>query len=103
MVTTCRILKSLTNHARLKVVTLLIDGDKTAAELNKTLLLDKPLLSHHLKTLRECGVIAVRREGRGVKCRLLLPTSVTDDGTGIDFGLCRLTFGRDYLARESTN
>lgn len=57
----CRI---LTHPVRLHILEELRDGEKSAGELGEGLDSTKANVSAHLATLRQAGVVAVRREGQ---------------------------------------
>jgi len=94
------ILKVLANDTRLSVVRQLLEGPKQVNELNDHLQIDKTLLSHHLKILREGGIIEAAREGKSVVCRLSPKIEAAKRGQGLDLGCCQLVFDRKYLAEE---
>jgi ArsR family transcriptional regulator len=59
-------LKALADPTRLKIVDLLAAGDQCVCVLNGAIDVSQPLLSHHLRTLKEVGLVTDRREGRWV-------------------------------------
>ncbi len=59
-----KIFKALGDVTRYRIVCTLLDRDEVAcSELNETLPLSAPALSHHFRVLEECGLMEVRREG----------------------------------------
>jgi ArsR family transcriptional regulator len=62
--------RALGDPTRLKLLDLLAGGERCVCELTATMDLPQPLLSHHLKTLREAGFIHARKEGRWAYYRL---------------------------------
>jgi ArsR family transcriptional regulator len=62
--------RALGDPTRLRILDLLSGGERCVCELTGTLDLAQPLLSHHLKTLREAGFIHARKEGRWTYYRL---------------------------------
>lgn len=60
----------LANPTRLAIVSLLVDGEMSAAEIARQLKLSQPLLSWHLRVMRRAGLIATRRRGREISCGL---------------------------------
>ena len=72
--TTLRDLKAhfigLANPTRLAIVSLLVDGEMSAAEIARELKLSQPLLSWHLRVMRRAGLIETRRRGREIACAL---------------------------------
>jgi ArsR family transcriptional regulator, arsenate/arsenite/antimonite-responsive transcriptional repressor len=59
-------LKALADEKRLRIVALLAGGERCVCELQSELELAQPLLSFHLKKLREAGLVTDRRDGRWV-------------------------------------
>jgi ArsR family transcriptional regulator, arsenate/arsenite/antimonite-responsive transcriptional repressor len=60
----------LANPTRLAIVSLLVDGEMSAAEIARQLKLSQPLLSWHLRVMRRAGLIETRRRGREMSCGL---------------------------------
>lgn len=60
----------LANPTRLAIVSLLVDGEMSAAEIARRLKLSQPLLSWHLRVMRRAGLIETRRRGREISCGL---------------------------------
>ena len=57
---------ALSDEKRLRILSLLQEGEHCVCELSDALDLAQSLLSFHLKTLRDAGLVADRREGRWV-------------------------------------
>lgn len=55
--------KALADESRLKIIGLLATRERSVEELATTLRLKPPTVSHHLSTLRENGLVAMRSEG----------------------------------------
>lgn len=60
------LLKALSNPQRLRVMCLLIDGERTVGEINSEIELSQSALSQHLAVLREGGWVQTRRESQNV-------------------------------------
>lgn len=79
-------LKSLADENRLRIVMLLADGERCICDLASTLGESDALISHHVKQLREAGLIRTRRVGRWLHCSLepsafqLLSTNLSQIG-----------------------
>src|SRR5712672_505771 len=58
--------RALGDETRLRLLELLTTGQKSVAELMDLTALGQSLVSHHLRTLREAGLVIARREGRWV-------------------------------------
>jgi ArsR family transcriptional regulator len=57
---------ALSDETRLGILDLLATGERCVCELSDELRVTQPLLSFHLKTLREASLVTDRREGRWV-------------------------------------
>src|SRR3989339_1453075 len=58
--------KSMANPTRLKILSLLREGEKSVEELRRQLKLPKANLSQHLSLLRQRRILVARREGLNV-------------------------------------
>lgn len=58
--------RALTDETRLQILDRLRGGEQCVCELTEALELGQSLLSFHLKTLKEAGLVRDRREGRWV-------------------------------------
>ena len=63
---TARLCRALSDENRLRIVEMLTTGERCVCELTAALDLGQSLLSHHLKTLKDAGLVTDRREGRWV-------------------------------------
>ena len=61
-----QLLKALASEPRLKVLCLLVDGERSVGEINDLLELSQSALSQHLAVLREGGLVQTRRESQSV-------------------------------------
>jgi ArsR family transcriptional regulator, arsenate/arsenite/antimonite-responsive transcriptional repressor len=59
-------MKALADEKRLRIVELLAGGERCVCHLQEELDVAQPLLSFHLKKLKEAGLVTDRREGRWV-------------------------------------
>jgi ArsR family transcriptional regulator len=59
---TAAVLKALADPNRLRIFDLLMQGDSCNCELNERLGMPPNLLSHHLRILRQAGLINSRRD-----------------------------------------
>ncbi len=62
--------RALADVNRLRIVRRLADGPLTVTELIEHVGLSQPLVSHHLKRLRDAGLVETRRVGRETICSL---------------------------------
>lgn len=67
------IFKALANPARLRIVELLIEGERCVCEILPALHLAQPTVSLHLSALEQGGIIRSRKEGRKVYYSLIEP------------------------------
>lgn len=58
--------QALSDEKRLGILALLREGERCVCELAAALDVAQPLLSFHLKTLKEAGLVSDRRDGRWV-------------------------------------
>jgi len=63
-------LKALSDENRLRIVELLACGERCVCELASQLDVSDALVSHHIKALRESGLVRTRRIGRWLHCSL---------------------------------
>lgn len=84
--------KALADVNRLRIVRRLADRPSTVTELIEQVGLSQPLVSHHLKRLRDAGLVDMRRTGRETVCTLR--PEVFDETTERE----RLVLGLDGLA-----
>ena len=60
-----RAFKALGDENRLRIVRLIADkGEICACRLLEDFDMAQPTLSHHMKLLRDCGLVVARKEGR---------------------------------------
>ncbi|MGH8529678.1 MAG: ArsR/SmtB family transcription factor [Nevskiales bacterium] len=85
-------LKLLADQSRLTVLRALLDGPRSAGELASLLDIEQTLLSHHLRGLRDAGLVLSVREGRHVIYRLAPAVAVRAPHDELDLGCCRLSF-----------
>ena len=58
--------RALGDETRLRILELLVDGERSVAELIDLTGLGQSLVSHHLRTLRDAGLVVTRRDGRWI-------------------------------------
>jgi ArsR family transcriptional regulator, arsenate/arsenite/antimonite-responsive transcriptional repressor len=61
-----RIFRALGDENRLRLIAQLRDGEQCVCDLSEAIGASQPLLSFHLKTLKDAGLVTDRREGRWV-------------------------------------
>lgn len=62
--------RSLCDETRIKIFWILCHSEECGIGLSERLGISSPAVAHHLRVLRECGLIESRREGREVYYRL---------------------------------
>jgi len=58
-----KVFKALADPVRLKIIEFLRDGEKCVCEIILHVDIAQPLVSRHLKILRDSGLVRVRKEG----------------------------------------
>lgn len=86
------LLKALGDDTRLRVVKFLMEGERHAGELQSELGTEQSLLSHHLRLLRDAGIVESERDGKAVLYRLAPVVEMRRRGRTLDLGCCRLSF-----------
>lgn len=59
-------LKAIADEKRLRILSLLAGGERCVCELQDELETGQSLLSHHLKALKDAGLVTDRRDGRWI-------------------------------------
>ncbi|MBW4621053.1 MAG: metalloregulator ArsR/SmtB family transcription factor [Cyanosarcina radialis HA8281-LM2] len=85
-------LKAIADTTRLSVLQILMAGPKHVGEINAVLGLEQSLLSHHLKILRQAGLVEATRDGKAVLYHFVPTTRQHDGSRAIDLGCCLLSF-----------
>jgi ArsR family transcriptional regulator, arsenate/arsenite/antimonite-responsive transcriptional repressor len=83
------VLAALADPVRLRIVSMLIDapdGSSCGCDLEVPLGLSQPTVSHHLKVLREAGLVEGERRGRWVHYRVV-PTRLAEIAQALTPGL----------------
>ncbi len=58
-----KVFKALADPVRLKIIEFLRDGEKCVCEIIPHVNIAQPLVSRHLKILKDSGLVRVRKEG----------------------------------------
>ncbi|HEU0054123.1 MAG TPA: metalloregulator ArsR/SmtB family transcription factor [Longimicrobium sp.] len=61
-----KLLRALADEKRLRILELLRGGERCVCDLTDVMATGQSLLSFHLRTLKEAGLVSDRREGRWV-------------------------------------
>lgn len=84
-------LKVLADPNRFAILKTLLGGSKYVWQLNEAFPLEQSLLSHHLKILRQEGLVEARRDGKAVLYSLS-PGVRVHSGKGLNLTCCILSF-----------
>jgi DNA-binding transcriptional ArsR family regulator len=85
-------LRVLADVTRLSVMESLLDGPKNVTEINARLKIEQSLLSHHLKVLRDAGLVTTRRVGKTVRYAVAPDAASQEAGKGLNLGCCQISF-----------
>ena len=58
--------RALGDETRLRLLEILVDSERTVGDLVDQTGLGQSLVSHHLRTLRDAGLVVTRRDGRWI-------------------------------------
>ena len=58
------ICKAMSDINRLRIIEMLIQGEKCGCNLLDELQVTQPTLSHHMKVLSDCGLVISRKDGK---------------------------------------
>jgi len=85
-------LKVLADRTRLAVMESLMDDPCHVGKLAEILDVEQSLLSHHLRVLREAGLVVADRKGKSILYRVAAETQVEGTRSAINLGCCQLHF-----------
>lgn len=81
-------LKALSHEARLVILCLLVEGEKSVAEIEEILSLRQPAVSQQLARLRADDLVETRRDGKNIYYSLARP-EVRDIIAALHAAFCR--------------
>ena len=61
---TAVVFKAFCDENRVKILQLLLDGEKCACKLLEEMNITQPTLSHHMRILIDSGIVSGRKEGK---------------------------------------
>ena len=61
-----KICRALGDENRLKIISILVKGEKCACELLEKFRITQPTLSHHMKILTDCNLVDFKKDGKWV-------------------------------------
>ena len=85
-------LKVLADPTRLQVLRALMAGPQHVGTLNEKISIPQNLLSHHLRKLREAGLVEAERDGKSVLYSLVSGVRTRTKQPAIDLGCCKISF-----------
>lgn len=95
------VLKALADETRLRILESLLAQEKCVSDLVRELDFPQPHVSHHLRILRDSGVVEGIREGKQVCYRIspiIQRALANHEGQALNFGCCELRFPESVLA-----
>ena len=95
------VLKALADETRLRLLESMLVEEPCVTELVRELRCSQPRTSHHLRILRESGLVEGLREGKHVCYRIALAVQralANRQGRALNFGCCELRFPETVLA-----
>ena len=87
-------LRALADPTRLAVLRRLATGPLQVGELVAAFAVEQSLMSHHLRTLRDAGLVVGRRDGRFMRYHLA-DGVLGRDASVLKLGCCEISFRRD--------
>lgn len=85
----------LADETRLAVMRALMGGDASVGELMESIGVEQSLLSHHLRALRDAGLVVSERQGQSVIYRLSPEVGQNEESKAIMLGCCELNFNSE--------
>lgn len=98
------VLRVLADETRLRIVESLMVNEQCVTNLVRLLRRAQPHISHHLRILRDSGLVEGRRDGRHVHYRIapaLQRRASRLNGQALNFGCCEVRFPQDVLVQVS--
>lgn len=94
------VLKALGDETRLRILESLLIGEKCVTDLVQGLKCSQPHASHHLRILRDSGLVEGHLDGKQVCYRVspaIQRALANRQGQALDFGCCELRFPETAL------
>ncbi len=85
-------LKILADKTRLAILEQLMEQSKHVSDFGAELQIEQSLLSHHLKILREAGLVTSKRDGKSVLYSIAPEAKTSTSKKGVNLGCCILSF-----------
>jgi DNA-binding transcriptional ArsR family regulator len=93
-------LRALADDTRLRILVSLLAGTKCVTDLTRELRRGQPHISHHLRILRDAGLVIGMRDGKRVCYRVSPTVQKAMHRTrrrALDFGCCQISFPQPTL------
>lgn len=94
------ILRALGDTTRLSVLQVLLEGPAHVNDLLKRVTVGQSLLSHHLKVLRDAGLVLAKRDGKAVLYRVAPGIADQTPGQCLDLKCCQVVFSPVALPKS---
>ena len=94
------ILRALGDATRLLVLQALLEGPAHVNDLMKRVRVGQSLLSHHLKVLRDAGLVLAKRDGKAVLYRVAPGIADQTPGQCLDLKCCQVVFSPVALPKS---
>src|SRR5262249_42216945 len=95
------ILRALGDTTRLGVLQALLEGPLHVNDLMEKLKVEQSLLSHHLKVLREAGLVTATRDGKAVRYQVAPEIAGVRENQCIDLKCCQVVFRPALKGRKA--
>jgi ArsR family transcriptional regulator, nickel/cobalt-responsive transcriptional repressor len=89
-----KFLKALADPERLKIVQCLQRGPRTVGQVVDEMKMPIANVSHHLRLLKNAGVVESEKQGRFVSYRLAEGVAQGVNAEVLEFGCCRIELGK---------
>lgn len=87
-------LKALSDRSRMKIVEILLTGDRSVNQLAEEMGVQQYNVSKHVRILREAGIVTATRQGKEVRCEVAcgFRSKLRKGGWAVDLGCCEFRF-----------
>lgn len=92
--TSARRFRLLGDENKLRIIDCLFDGERNVSDLRDCLGIAQPLVSHHLRALREEGLVDCWRRGKEVFYSLSESVRV-GEGRTLEMGCCKIKLKKE--------
>ena len=92
-----KIFRVMGDDTRFRIVRILLGGEYCVSDLVRIVQSSQPHVSHHLRVLRQAGIVEGIREGQRICYRLrpvIQERLVGSQQEALDFGCCKISFSQ---------